>query len=209
MIWGVDIDTDASGPDWRDKHFDQVVERQRTRPISNMSGLLRVRMVPEYGAEPGLWLGTGDRGDRLQAPWGEAPISDGLRADLTAWNSTWEQACYFRRNEWPSKDAYMDWEAQGWLLWAEANRELIPQGYVVEEDFEGYPELRLMRRRKASTNHRMWARKGRQPASARRVGQILERANEILRQHGRGEIAAFVIPVALAKPRGRSHWRSR
>lgn len=86
-------------------------------------GVERLKLDVDYTSAT-IWM-VGD------CSWGDAPISDRLSADLDRWYEIWEASCYLLNDQWSSEATCSDWTQMAWRLVATANRELLPQGYVV------------------------------------------------------------------------------
>jgi hypothetical protein len=179
----------------RDRDADFDTPRRPT-----LGRLDALRLMPDFECSPDLWSIQGG------ILWDEVPISPELRHRVDDWHETWEHHCYSHRDEWDNRDVYEAWVAQGWLLWATINRELIPLGWIVKPDFAGYPHrvrAPIKRSPRRHWRHRFY----RQPVSARHAQQIIDQSNAILGDRGDDIIAPLVARVAVVKPRRHRHWR--
>jgi hypothetical protein len=188
-----------------DPRYGEIEAMQRTRDLRNLGSMVRVYFMPEAYGSPCLWLVLGDGSPGGAGCWQGAPISDGLLARIDEWLEVWLNDD--RADGAMRRETFVGWRDQGLLLWALANRELIPQGYVVEANFEFYGRLWRLRRQRRSVRRLRYGRAQRFRASAHQTQQIITAANSVLRERGEPLIQPLVPPAAIAKNRSRRYRR--
>lgn len=110
---------------------------RRARRVAR-EALGHLRLEPGYGCVLPLWSRDGQASELA-----EELLSAGLRADLEAWQRTWESSYIFPTG-WVSDDARMTWSRRGEELYLRLLQE-------VWDDYEVEPGFRRMARRDPCT----------------------------------------------------------